>query len=499
MHVVVLMAFVVAMTFADLAREPQVSRLLSPLVASRWLVMPAMVTYLAGAVAVGAFRTALSLRAITRSAGAPLASPRRHNVMTLIGHGWLVAGLAGVILLGYGPWVLEDLLLEHVPLVGEVVVLGPFIVALLLNWLLEYPLYRAIRARIAERQVLAGLSARAPWGLGEYLGYNLRHHFLFVAVPIGLILLLTDSLVLVSRHFPGLTLGVVQAASVLLRPVGLHSPKLAGDIVKTGAVIVCAGGVLICAPLLIVRVWRTGRLPAGRLRDDLWRTCREMKLKCRDLLVWKSGGLIANAGVMGLIGRIRYVLLSDALLEQMDDRQIKAIFAHEAGHITAHHLFYALLFAISSVTLCSAAGELAAAALSLEWWLGQVMTLALLVAAWLVVFGWISRRFERQSDVIAAWSSGPDAAAPDGRITPEGAAIFSRSLERVAQLNGISPGQWNWRHGSIAGRVEYIMWLGSTAGTRHRTDRVIRRIKTALWTAVALGAAITAARLAWGV
>jgi STE24 endopeptidase len=499
MQVVVLMAFVVAMTFADLARQPEVTRLLPPLVASRWLIMPAMVAYLAGAVAAGAFRTALSLRAIARSPDGPLGSARRHNVMTLLGQAWLVAGLAGVILLGYGPWVLEDLLLEHVPLVAEAVVLGPFIVALLLHWLLEYPLYRAVRGRIAERQVLAGLTARPPWTLGEYLGYNLRHHLLFVAVPVGLILLLTDSLVLASRHLPRLTLGVVHAASAVLRLVGIDSPGLAGDIVKTGGLLVCAGGVLICAPLLIARVWRTARLPAGRLRDDLWRTCRQMKLNCRDLLVWRSGGMIANAGVMGLIGRLRYVLLSDALLEQMDDRQIKAIFAHEAGHIKAHHLFYALLFAVSSVTLCSAAGELTAAAMGLEWWIGQVLTLALLVAAWLGVFGWISRRFERQSDVMAAWSCGPEGGAPDGRITPEGAAIFSRSLERVAQLNGTSPGQWNWRHGSIAGRVEHVMWLGSTAGTREGIDRVVRRIKAALWLATAVGAAITVARLAWGV
>lgn len=152
MQIVVLMAFVVAMAFADLAREPQVTEFLLPPAAGRWLVMPAMLTYLAGAVAMGAFRTALSLRAIARDPEAPLASQRRFTVLTLIGQGWLVAGLGGVILLGYGPWVLEDLLLENVPLVGEAVILGPFVAALLLSWLLEYPLYRVIRGvlRIAR-------------------------------------------------------------------------------------------------------------------------------------------------------------------------------------------------------------------------------------------------------------------------------------------------------------------------------------------------------------
>ena len=465
MQIVVLMAFVVALTLADLA----------PVVTGRWLVMPALVTYLGGAVAVGAFRTALSLRAIGRSPDALPGSLRRHNLMTLVGQGWLVAGLGGVILAGYGRWVLDDLLLGRVPLAGEVAILCPFVVALLLNWLLEYPLYRVMRARIGEQQVLAGLRARPAWTRGEYLGYNVRHYLLFVAVPVGLIVLLSDS----------------------LRLLGAYLPEPAGEVVAMGGSIACAGGVFLCAPLLIVRVWRTAPLPAGRLREELWEVCRNAKLTCRDLLVWRSGGLIANAGVMGLIGPLRYVLLSDALLEQMDDRQIKAIFAHEVGHIRSHHLFYALLFALSSVMLCSAAGELTAGALHLAWWAEQTITLSLLMAAWLVAFGWISRRFERQSDVIAAWASGPDGPTPDGKITPEGAAIFSLALEQVAHLNGLSARQGNWRHGSIAGRVAYVMWLGGTGGTRGPIDRVVRRIKTALWGALAAGLALVAARLVW--
>jgi STE24 endopeptidase len=455
MHVLVLIGVLVVLTTANM----------DPLVSARWLVVPAMVTYLAVAVAMGAFRTALSLRAI---AGRPELfghAVRRHNRLAILGQVWLVAGLGGVVLVGYGRWVLEDLRLQPVPLVGHALVFAPFIVALLLNWLLEYPFYRAMRARIAQEQLLAGAAARPGWTLREYLGYNLRHHLLFVAVPVGLILLLTDSLHLAGPYLP---------------------EKLAQTIVVGGSML-CTGAVFLAAPLLIVRIWRTGRLPAGRLRDDLQRICRQMRLKVRDLLIWRSGGMIANAGVMGLIGRVRYVLLSDALLEQMDDREIKAIFAHEAGHIVSHHLFYALLFAISSVTLCGAAGAAVEGA-GLPEWAAQAVTFVLLAAAWAFGFGWISRRFERQSDVIAAWFAAPDGPSGDGRITPEGAAVFARSLERVAQLNGMSPRQWNWRHGSIARRVEYIIYLGSTAGNRRDIDRVVRGIKLALWAAALLSA-----------
>ena len=468
MHVVVLIAFVVALTVADLPS----------LEAGRWLLIPAVAAYLTGTVALGATRTAVSVRAIFRYPGSFVRIVRRHNVLAALAQVWLVGGLAGLVVLGWGAWARDDLGLARIPLAGEITILLPFLIALMLNWWLEYPFYRLVRARVADQQYDAGVQVRPCWTLGEYLAYNLRHEVLFVVVPVSLILLLTDSLRLL---YP-------------LLPLAVREPVLlAGSSV-------CAGGVFLCSPLLIVRIWRTARLPDGLLRDELREMCRQMRVRCRDLLIWRSGGMIANAGVMGLIGRIRYVLLSDGLLDHMSPREIKSIFAHEAGHIRCHHLFYSMLFAVSSVTLCWAAGDVAAGPVGPRWaWIGEVTTFGLLAAAWAVGFGWISRRFERQSDVIAAWFSALDGPDAGGRITPEGAAIFARSLERVAQLNGASPRQWNWRHGSIAGRVAHVLWLGSTAGTRSQIDRVVRRIKAGLWVATVVSAAIAAVRLTLGV
>jgi hypothetical protein len=59
----------------------------------------------------------------------------------------------------------------------------------------------------------------------------------------------------------------------------------------------------------------------------------------------------------------------------------------------------------------------------------------------------------------------------------------------VAQLGGTSLSQRNWRHGSIAWRVEYIIYLGSTGGGREKIDKVVRRIKAGLWIAFAFAAA----------
>ena len=35
---------------------------------------------------------------------------------------------------------------------------------------------------------------------------------------------------------------------------------------------------------------------------------------------------------------VRYILLSDLLLERMDDEQIEAVFAHEVGHVVHRHM-----------------------------------------------------------------------------------------------------------------------------------------------------------------
>ncbi|MEI7837460.1 MAG: hypothetical protein WCK05_13760, partial [Planctomycetota bacterium] len=127
----------------------------------------------------------------------------------------------------------------------------------------------------------------------------------------------------------------------------------------------------------------------------------------------------------------------------------------------------------------------------------DVTALAALAGLFFLGFGFISRRFERQSDVFAAWAVGSarPGEADELGVTNQGAALFAAALERVGELNGTPPHQYNWRHGSIAGRVGYIMWLGSTGGTRRPIDRTVRGIKVALWVACGLG--VAAAVAAW--
>ena len=441
--------------------------------APAWAVALAGVGYWAVTAALSGACSALALRAVAAPPEANRRALRRRMLLTLATRAWLVGGLAGLILLGYGRWITQDLGLDRWPLASEAAAVAPFVVALLLNWVLEYPLHRMTRLRLAGAMALT--DRRPPPGrtLRQFLANNVRHHLLFILVPVGLIVGVTDALELY---------------------VGPRLPRESGPWILAAGSLAAAAGVFVISPLLIVRIWRTERLEDGPLRRELEAMSRRMHLRYRDMLVWKSGGVIANAGVIGLLPTLRYVLLSDALLAQMPDRHVRAIFAHEAGHVKHRHILFAVLFVLVVVTFCSLTAEVVERVVGMTMWQGQGIALALVAVSFAVGFGWISRRFERQSDVTAAWVSSwehDDGVDADDTVTPAGAEVFAEALEGVAYLNGMRVAGSNWRHGSIAWRVSYIRWLGGRRGSRREIDRVVRRIKGVVLLGLALMAGVT--------
>ena len=464
MQIVVLMGFVVSLTVPQFALPEQ----------PWWVIVSALAAYVCGTVLLSRLRMRHTIGLLRDGGQLRRPTIRRLAILSMVSSGWLVAAHGGLLALS------GDRINEHfgdLPLVGKLAALSPFVVALLIVWVVDYPIHVAMRRRIAPHESSPAGPPVRIWTRREYLTYNIRHHLLFLAAPICLIVLITDAL------------------GLYVYPV---LPENVQDYAALGGAVFAAGGIFLAAPVLLVRIWRTRHLPDGPLRADLEAMACRMRLRYRDILIWQSGGVIANAAVMGLIGPARYVLLSDALLEGMDGRQVRAVFAHEAGHITSHHIFYSVLFVISAMTLCGWLQALLGMWTGLPGWSLDLALLGLMVTVLVLGFGRISRRFERQSDVIAAWVSGPREPGDDpDRITPEGAAIYAQSLQQVARLNGIPTSQPNWRHGSIADRVSYVLWLGSRGDTRREVDRVVGRTKLIVWMMVGLAAGLTTAALVW--
>jgi len=416
--------------------------------------------YVAGAYGITRWTVWLGLRRLMRPAG-PAGEPGRAvRLISVATQVYLVAVLAGLMLAGWGGLINQRLALQRIPLLGKALALGPFVAALVVHWWAVYPLERALRLRLRAQTALNGEAPLPVWSRRQFVAFNVRHHLLFVAVPAAMIFLALDL------------------------PAALGASAKA-DMVA----LVAAAGVLVMAPTVIVWIWRTRPLPAGTLRQRLDDYCRRIGLTYRQLLVWDTGGVVVNAGVMGLLRPVRYVLLSDALLGRLDADAVESVFAHEAGHVIHHHIGYLVLFTTGVLLVCATASEAAARALGLpgDWAEGAGLLAA--AVAWLPLFGALSRRFERQADVFAAAAGGD---GPDAPLTGEGVARFTNALLAIGRLNGISPRQRNFRHGSIRRRLDYLLELSAGGCSAADVDATVARIKVGIWVLLGVGTAAAA-------
>ncbi len=358
------------------------------------------------------------------------------------------------------------------PLVDELVLIAPVLIAMVLSYLAMYPTDRALRS--AAGGSLGEPIGQPVWTLGQYMDFQIRNQILTVVVPMSLFVLAAD---LMREHGRSL----IRWTNVPWAPeIGLAC---------------VAGGIFVLAPLMLRSIWQTERLKDPYLRLRLEQVCREQGLRYRDILIWKSHGSMINAAVMGLIPQVRYILLSDGLLAHLGPQQVEAVFGHEAGHIRQRHMTYYMLFAIASMIGVTLAGDWIELALDLPAETVEMIVLGLIAGVWLVAFGWISRRFERQADIegvrslhatdvdctLPCWEHNLKATAPPGqRVCTTAAAIFGSALEAVSALNGISKHARSWRHSSIASRQAFIRQAAFYPETLEQFERMIRRIKMGL-------------------
>jgi STE24 endopeptidase len=236
---------------------------------------------------------------------------------------------------------------------------------------------------------------------------------------------------------------------------------------------------------------------------------------------------VANAQVVGILPGWRYVMLSDRLLETMDDRQIEAVFAHELGHIVHRHMLWFLVFFAAVVMAMGASGEV------IETWLRRTfaqgtaslnLSLAgyafVMFGATLLLMSRLSRRFERQADVFAARmmegemagesdeatetsassveprrsdeGTGGRAGALAWAVGPRGAQVFISALLRVAAVNNLPIDGHDPFHPSIRRRVEYLRAMREDPGRTAAFDRMMRRVYWTLMAALMGGVVLIA-------
>lgn len=396
----------------------------------------------------------------------------------------LLLGWLDVVRRAVGDW----------PLVDEAIATLPALLLISSTWLA----YAGIDARLRQASLFGALERgeaiypiRTTW---QYVSDQVRGQLLFILVPMALVLGWVETLnIAVERWGDRLPIDLSTRGAAL----GLGAIQLAGSIV-----------VFLIAPSLIRHVWSTARLGPGPLRDRLEELCARQGVTHRGLLVWRTHGAMLNGAVMGLVGRFRYILLTDALLDHLSDGEVEAVLAHELGHVRRRHIPW--LMVVMTTSLAVAGGLVGVAEWALTKWgasvtpwiagappdvIGAVgLVVAVALGMWGV--GYVSRRFERQADAFAVQHlSGMtrDERAAAGRFaTPEAAATMAGALRAVARRNFIPVKKRSWRHGSIADRIGRIERLVGAPLLAFPIDREVRFLKRATLV-------IAAALIVWAV
>jgi Zn-dependent protease with chaperone function len=295
---------------------------------------------------------------------------------------------------------------------------------------------------------------------------------------------------------------------------------------------VTLGAVFVSMPLIIRFLLGLKPLPEGPVRDRLMAASKRLNFRATDILLWNTRSGMANAMVIGVVPWLRYVVFTDRLLEEFSDDEIEAVFGHEVGHVRHQHVLYYLAFLTASMAMLGLVaenyllplGDWAAGALNLAAdaeadqagrMRGDVMVfpvVGLMLLYVFVVFGFLSRRCERQADVFGcrAVSCGdPNCRGHEettvlsprgGGLCVTGIQTFIRALERVALVNGINRAQpgflQSWQHSTIAKRVAF---LDAVIADREAEARFQRRLCRTKWgLMVALGMALVAMVVAHG-
>ena len=212
-------------------------------------------------------------------------------------------------------------------------------------------------------------------------------------------------------------------------------------------------------PFLLEKTWDTVPIEPGWMRRSLEELARAARFRCRELLVWRTGNNMANAAIIGFTPRSRVVLFSDALLAQLGPRELMAVFGHEIGHARGRHPiifagFALILFLGSDLALLHLPIESEAVGIGI--FLG-------LFGLWLVAFGFVSRRFELEADLVSMELLG------DERPLLE-------ALDRIG--GNVRPHKSTWRHFGMNRRAEFLGRAAMDPAVGRGLRRVLRR-----WTA----------------
>ncbi len=233
----------------------------------------------------------------------------------------------------------------------------------------------------------------------------------------------------------------------------------------------------ITFPALVKRLWNCTPMPAGPVRSHIEEFCRRQGFASQILLWPLFEGRVLTAGVMGISKRLRYLLITPALLHALNRDELEGVLAHEIGHVKKYHLqLYLVLFLGFGLLLTIIANPLLYLLLNtnifyklisiadndlgaaITFW-GTVPLFVIMIVYFRYIFGFFMRNFERQADLHvfeAMGDSGP----------------LIRSFEKLGILTGKRDAP-SWHHFGIGQRIDFLKKCKANPGLIKRHDRKV--------------------------
>ena len=226
---------------------------------------------------------------------------------------------------------------------------------------------------------------------------------------------------------------------------------------------------VLIAPVVIVKSWGAQAIKKDSAYEAIRNELEEFRTPVAGILCWPDSIMPhSTAGVLGLIRGFRFLLISTKLLKALSKGELRAVIAHEAGHIRRHHLFYYLIAVTGLLGFFALAGNvnLLLAFTEISQVPGLILGTSAIISVLLFVrfgIGFLSQNFERQADCHSFERFG---------ITP-----ISTALLKVSWLNGINPEQDNWHHYGVRQRIDYLSKCLKKPEMIQKHNRRVTRIK----------------------
>ena len=345
--------------------------------------------------------------------------------------------------LGFKTWIGQITFIHDFDVLYGASVISLFILLLCIIWFTSYPVYKLINTKI----------------------HVSRKNFLISNLKLNLPIL-----------FPWL---IVSSIHDILSIFPLGRSLLENEAVILSSFFLFIMIMILFLPILIKYFWSCKPLshPKAWFMENFLQIHR---FSNGGLLSWPAmGGTLLTAGIMGILPRFRYIMITDSLMDLLTVDELEGVLAHEMAHAKYFHvIIYSLFLIIFVIAFHFLADLIIYGSLLLQIIPNLVLHKQLLSsisipeitvsACFIIMFivylryimGFFMRNFERQADQYAASVMGT-------------AEPIINALEKIGFHAGQIRNIPSWHHFSIAERVDYLRKIEKNGNVaKHHNKRI---------------------------